>query len=121
MIVVPVNVIIVTLFRKAKVVHHGILPSSKRSNHVAKQRHWRQNVKSIEFESSTTNFDSPSGEFETPDRDAYNNNNRKSGFLNMFSKNKTVEYKRESRQDELNKKRGRTLPHWVIYISWTCK
>jgi len=119
MIVVPVNVIIVTLFRKAKVVHHGILPvSSKRANHVAKQRHWRQNIQSIEFESSTTNFDSASGEFETTDREAYSSRKR-SNFLNIFSKNKTVEYKRESKQDEMNKKRGRTLPHWVIYISWT--
>lgn len=41
--------------------------------------------------------------------------------MSVFSKNKTVEYKRDSKQDELNRKKGRTLPHWVIYISWTRK
>ena len=45
MIVVPVNLIIVTLFRKAKLKHHGILPSKQ--NHVAKQQYWRK-VKIIE-------------------------------------------------------------------------
>jgi len=117
MIVVPVNVIIVTLFRKAKMVHHGVMPV-KTSQNVAKQRHWRQNIQSIEFESSQSHFNSA----ETPDRESVDMmRNKKSfgGLLNIFSKNKTVEYKRESRQDELNRKRGRTLPHWVIYISWT--
>ena len=61
MIVVPVNVIIVTLFRKAKVVHHGVMPV--KTNHVAKQRHWRQNIQSIEFESQS-NLSA-----ETPDRE----------------------------------------------------
>ncbi len=34
------NVIIVTLFRKAKLKHHGIMPT--RSKHVAKQQYWRR-------------------------------------------------------------------------------
>ena len=37
--------IIVTLFRKAKLKHHGILPTKQ--NHVAKQQYWRK-VKIIE-------------------------------------------------------------------------
>lgn len=41
----PVNLIIVTLFRKAKLKHHGILPAKQ--NHVAKQQYWRK-VKIIE-------------------------------------------------------------------------
>lgn len=65
MIVVPVNVIIVTLFRKAKMVHHGVMPV-KTSQNVAKQRHWRQNIQSIEFESSQSHFNSA----ETPDRES---------------------------------------------------
>jgi hypothetical protein len=35
----------VTLFRKAKLKHHGIMPT--RSRHVAKQQYWRR-VKVIE-------------------------------------------------------------------------
>lgn len=66
MIVVPVNVLIVTLFRKAKVINHGIMPT--KTNHVAKQRHWRQNVQSIEFESSTANFN-PSISSDYQDRE----------------------------------------------------
>jgi len=45
LIVVPVNLIIVMLFRKAKLKHHGILPTKQ--NHVAKQQYWRK-VKIIE-------------------------------------------------------------------------
>ena len=41
----PVNIIIVTLFRKAKLKHHGIVPTKQ--NHVAKQQYWRK-VKIIE-------------------------------------------------------------------------
>ena len=71
-IVVPVNVIIVTLFRKAKVVHKGILPMKTSENVKPKQRHWRQNVQSIEFESSTTNFNGESTA-DMQDREAYEN------------------------------------------------
>lgn len=45
MIVVPVNIIIVTLFRKAKLKSRGILP--RKTDHVAKQQYWRR-VKMIE-------------------------------------------------------------------------
>jgi polycystin 1L2 len=45
LIVVPVNVIVVTLFRKSKLRSRQILPV--RSSHVAKQQFWRQNVKSV--------------------------------------------------------------------------
>ena len=72
MIVVPVNLIIVTLFRKAKVVHKGILPMKVNQNVQPKQRHWRQNVQSIEFESSTTNFNGESTA-DMHDREAYEN------------------------------------------------
>jgi hypothetical protein len=34
----------------------------------------------------------------------------------IFSKPK--EYRRESNEDARNKKQGRNLPHFVIYVSW---
>ena len=47
LIVIPVNLIIVTLFRKAKIATPKIQPT--KSSHVAKQHYWRQNIQSIEL------------------------------------------------------------------------
>lgn len=46
MIVVPVNLIIVTLFRKAKLKRTSLLKSRK-TGHIARQQYWRK-VKQIE-------------------------------------------------------------------------
>jgi hypothetical protein len=43
LIVVPVNLIIVTIFRKAKLKHHGIFPLKKKGQqHVVKNQYWRR-------------------------------------------------------------------------------
>ena len=44
----------------------------------------------------------------------------------LFSKNsndysKKNEYKRETAEEARNKKQGRNLPYWVIYIGWARK
>ncbi|CAF0709342.1 unnamed protein product [Brachionus calyciflorus] len=124
LIVVPVNLIIVTLFRKAKLKRNTLI-KSRRTGHVAKQQFWRR-VKQIE-------------NIELPDHDTldhstyfnidYNNSQsdfgsrieakpKKSIFDKLFKKEKNFEYKRESKDDVRNKKQGRNLPHWVIYIGW---
>lgn len=46
MIVLPVNLIIVTLFRKAKLKRKSLLKSRK-TGHIARQQYWRK-VKQIE-------------------------------------------------------------------------
>lgn len=53
MIVVPVNLIIVTIFRKSKLKHNGVVPT--RNNHIAKQQYWRRVklIENIELNDST--------------------------------------------------------------------
>jgi len=48
LIVVPVNIIVVTLFRKSKLKPKKIQPT--RSSHVAKQQYWRQNIKNVDLD-----------------------------------------------------------------------
>ena len=56
MIVVPVNLLIVTLFRKAKLKTTGMIP--KKDKHIAKQKFWRkvQSVQSIDLDLSEGTF-----------------------------------------------------------------
>ncbi len=43
LIVVPVNLLIVTIFRKAKLKHHGIAPMRRAgASHVVKNQFWRR-------------------------------------------------------------------------------
>lgn len=74
MIVVPVNLIIVTLFRKAKLKRTSLLKSRK-TGHIARQQYWRK-VKQIE------NIELPDN--EDMDRSSYINadfeQNTKSDF-----------------------------------------
>ena len=52
LIVVPVNVIVVTLFRKSKLRNQKIQPA--RSSHVARQQFWRQNVRNVDLGKKST-------------------------------------------------------------------
>ena len=120
LIVIPVNLIIVTLFRKSKLKTPKILPAQV--SHVVKQQYWRHKSPSnISMEYNN----------ENDNQDIENDNNNKNRSI-FFQINKTLrkflnkrkgnsgEYKREV-EDAKNKKSGRNLPHWCIYISWTCK
>ncbi len=40
LIVVPVNLIIVSIFRKAKIRHAGVIPT--KSNYIARKQYWRR-------------------------------------------------------------------------------
>lgn len=46
LIVIPVNLIVVTLFRKSKLKSPKVLPA--KATHVAKQQFWRQTTKNVD-------------------------------------------------------------------------
>jgi hypothetical protein len=141
LIVVPVNLIIVTIFRKAKLKHHGIAPMSAARKtgaaHVMKKQFWRR----VEADENEIELDDQQLR-ETPrrgrdcnDRDEYvtqvstidvdepgyggEAKKKKFNFRKFFHmRNSANEYKRESTEDGRNAKQGRHLPHWAIYIAW---
>lgn len=88
----PVNVIIVTIFRKAKHKNPKIMPSKA---FVAKQQYWR--------------------------RTKAEEKSLLQRVMCCFKKEeKDTEYKRDI-HEEAQKKDGRNLPYWFIYIAWICK
>ena len=144
LIVLPVNLLIITLFRKAKV---KAPKKTTKTKHVAKQNYWRrvEIVESVDGKSSASSSSSTTfGSTDTSmmslqssrpsvlsERDllppiGFDGRTRDGFATRILDKIKTIgsgddvggEYKRESREDARNKKQGRTLAHWVIYISW---
>ncbi len=64
LIVVPVNLLIVTIFRKAKLKHHGIAPMTRKrdESHVVKNQFWRRvdnDANEIELDESGERTDTP--------------------------------------------------------------
>jgi hypothetical protein len=123
MIVLPVNLTIVTLFRKAKLKRHTT--KLTKSSHIAKASHWRkvQAIESIQFpvedkprnKSTTTKY-----EYESQVQMSKKSGGGPGCFKRMCGRRRdeNPEYKRESTDDARNKKQGRNLPHWTIYIAW---
>lgn len=121
LIVIPVNLIIVTLFRKSKLKTPKILPGHV--SHVVKQQYWRHRSPSSISMPYNNNTDHDNHQ---------NDNNKKRTFLSQikffFSNTMRTflkmrsgtsgEYKRDQIEDAKNKKAGRNLPYWCIYISW---
>lgn len=145
LIVVPVNLLIVTIFRKAKLKHHGIVPTRKvqaGKSHVVKKEFWRH-VEEIEINESYGESSSNVQNgviIHDDDDDDYlsqsvstiqlpsskskkdaNVSVKESRFniKKLFKKKpKTGEYKRATKEDGRNKKQGRWLPRWTIYLAW---
>jgi hypothetical protein len=47
--------------------------------------------------------------------------NHNKSLKELLSREEITEYRRNAAADARNKKQGRNLPYWTIYIAWFCK